>query len=243
MNLRESKGLVLGSLILALMATVGVFAFAYGYTRYGHGFVTSLETNLGEVLMREGIRLEDSGASANAEEIYRQALASKFDGEFNRTFTMKRLGTLVLAQHGPEAALPVLRATAERADAPASVYEPLTIALFDLNQFDEAAQVIAAWLDRAKAEGMSASIALAENFAGRLAEAQGDRASARGHYEAGYALEPHGRNAYALADWHYRAKDYAQALRFANDYLQTGTGERAEYMRDIRKVSAEKLDK
>ncbi|MCC6142403.1 MAG: hypothetical protein IT368_01225 [Candidatus Hydrogenedentes bacterium] len=235
------RGLLLSALIIAFLATAGVFAFAWGYTHYGQSFVSSLQASLGEVLMREGIRLEDSGAYANAEAAYRQALAAKFDGEFNRTYTMKRLGTLLLAQHGPEAALPVLEETAARPDAPLSLYEPLTVTLFDLGRFEEAQTAVDQWLDRAAAENMDASRALAENYAGRLAEKRGDVDGAKEHFEAGYALEPHGRNAYALAEWHYRNDQFEDALRYANDFLQTGTGDRAKYMRDIRRIALEKL--
>lgn len=189
----------------------------------------------GEVLMGEGIRMEEAGQRENAVERYAWALEARFAGEFNRRHTEKRLGALLLRMGRPEEAVPHLRAALEGAHAVGSAHEPLAEALYQTDRLDEAAEAVAAWTAWAEAAGNDGARAEALFHAGRLAWRAGDTDRAIALHEAGNALRPGGRSASDLGILYAERGDAERALRHLDEYLtHGGSGERAAYARALR---------
>lgn len=219
-------------------AVLAGFVLIFG--RFAGPLVNSLDEELGEVLMERGIRFEGSGEVENAKETYLEALERPFHGEHNRADTLKRLGTLYWREGREDAALPYLRDASEFDPPPRSAFEPLVDSLIALNRFDEAEKTLLRWLNLV--EGNAVEVAKAKFYEGRLAVLRGDRKSAEVAFLEGVTLVPGGRNAAELGTLYFLEHRYEEALPYVNQYLETGSGQRAEYLRSVRDRILEKLN-
>lgn len=225
----------------ALCFAVAALAFVYAYANFGTAFVHGLDAALGEVHMREGLRLEAAGALEDAEYRYRQALAARFDDPNHQSLTLRHLGAVLLEKGEPAEAAEALWAAIDAPGTPLSAYELLARALFDLKRPAEFGVLYPRWRAAAESANDAGARALAENYAGRAALETGAPETARAHFEAGIALRPGGRNAYELAQWHYDAGNWAEAIRHAEAYLNEGSGPRAAYMTQVRDIAKRRL--
>ncbi len=217
--------------------------FLAAYPACMRPLLARLDMSVGEVLMEEAMRLEEAGALANAEERYTMAIASRFAGEANRVFALKRLGTLLWQRGEATKARPYLKEAAEGPDAPISGYLPYCHTLLAVEDFGAARACAKRWLGAAQAAGDTGEEARACHAAGRAALGLGDEAGAIAHFERGDALAPGGTNASELAMLFYGQKDYPKALRYVSSYLESGaTGGRARYARDIHRAIQAKMD-
>lgn len=228
--------------IMTLVALCGLFAFAVIFTRLGAPFLDRLESNLGEELMRAGIRLEEAGAVEEARACYERALAGHFEGPQNRALTLKRLGTLLWQDRQYAACLPYLREAVDSGLAPAGIYELLFDALFNLQRFDDAHRVLREWAAVLESrQDTAAALADVKFQEGRLALAQGDKQAAEARFLEGVAASPGGRNASELARLYYAQGRFDDALAYVDQYLRGGgCGPRAE---DDQRLRAQILER
>ncbi|HPO14439.1 MAG TPA: hypothetical protein PLI09_13435 [Candidatus Hydrogenedentes bacterium] len=227
---------------LTAVAQVAVLLVAVLYIRLAPGFLAKLDLNVGEVLMKEGIRFEDAGAIENAKERYTLALDARFAGPQNRVFTLKRLGTLLLNEGQAEKGVVYLQQALDSPYASLTAYEPLLIAYYQLNRLDDAERILKQWQQAAT----NPDNALRATFcfhAGRIAHARGDDAAALTHFQEGQRYAPGGANASELGSLYYQQRQYADAIAALDSYLNSGaSGERAEYARKIRAQSLKMLN-
>ncbi len=239
---REGLPVLRAAVAVAALATVALLLGSFLYVRLAGAFLARLDVNVGEVLMKEGVRFEEAGAFENAKERYRLALDARFEGPQNRAFTLKRLGALLWNEGQFEAALPFLKESAASPVAPVSVYEPLCDALFQLKRYDDAVAVLSQWEQALGAGADAAAKADLLFHAGRIAAARGDVPGAIARFNEGKQLVPGGRNASELAHLYFTEKRYEEAIQSIDDYLRTGaSGSRAEYARNMREVALRRL--
>lgn len=220
---------------LTLLASVVFVAACVGYTRSGAHLLGRLSLSVGEVLMKEGLRLEDAGALENAKERYTAALASRFAGEQNRAYTQKLLGSLYWRDGDYETARIHLREATESTHTSPSFFPPYCDTLLHLKAWEEATTAVERWQRLVAKSGDTESMAEAKYFEGRIALGQGERDRAREAFNEGLKVAPGGKNAAELAQLAYEDKDYPAALAYADAYLQSGaTGDRAEQIRQLR---------
>ncbi|HNT90006.1 MAG TPA: tetratricopeptide repeat protein, partial [Candidatus Hydrogenedentes bacterium] len=177
----------------------------------------------------------------NAKAVYGEAIARPFYGPQNRADTAKRLGVLHWQAGELEAAAPLLREAAVFDPPPLSVFEPLCDCLMALGQYAEAEGLIARWITIAGELGLPLEIAKAKYYEGEIALAQGDPERAEACFLEGVQHVPGGRNASELGLMYYEQGALEQALPYIDAYLETGTGERAEYFRWLRGHIVEKV--
>jgi tetratricopeptide (TPR) repeat protein len=230
------------ALWLGLAAAMVLYATCAVYVRIAPPWLDSLGDAVGEVLMREGVRLEAAGALENAEARYVQALAAPFAGDFNRAHTGKLLGALRWRQGQYEAAIPPLRAALEGPVPSLNAYEPLTDSLLQLGRLGEAATVAAAWGAAAETRGDRAAQSAARYQAGRIAQRQGDLDQSIALHEQGLALDPASTSASELGIIYAGLGDRTKAIAYLDHYLtHGGSGDRASYVRQLRARLATEL--
>jgi tetratricopeptide (TPR) repeat protein len=219
------------------LCALALFAVAaWGYAQYGARLLARLDVSVGEVLMNEGLRLQEAGAIENAKERYAAALLTRFGGEQNRVYTLKLLGTLHWSEGAYARALPYLEEAAKSPHVEASFLEPYCDTLYQLQRYAEAGAAIEQWQKALATRDDRAAMADTKFHEARLALAQGDRASARRAFEEGALLAPGGRNAAELADLAFEDGDYTAALAHVDAALESGTvGSRAQHLRDLRR--------
>ena len=227
---------------LTALAAGALLAFCFLYSRLAPAFLARLDTSVGEMLMEEGMRLEQAGAFENAKERYRLALDSRFEGLQNRAHTLNRLGIRLWLEGNLEDAATYLQQAADSPYAPISVYAPLCDALMKLKRHADARKLLGRWQAAADASGISSYQAEAKFYAGQIAMADGNTEAAMARYREGDAIAPGGRNAAELAYLYYDAGEYEKALVFAERYLKNGgAGSRAAYARQIRAEAQKRL--
>jgi len=236
-------GLGWATCLLTLVTVGGLLAFVLVYTRLGAPFLDRLEANLGEELMRTGMRMEEVGALEEAREYYERALAGRFEGPQNRILTLKRLGALLWQDRQYEMCLPYLQEVANSAHAPTGIHELLFDALFNLRRFEEAQQVLRQWAAALDARQDTAVARADLKFQeGRLALAQGDTQTAEARFLEGVAASPGGRNASELARLYYAQGRFDDALEYIDQYLRgAASGPRADDDRRLRARIVEHL--
>lgn len=227
---------VLGfSLAATALLALGMLA----YIQFVPPLLARLDVQIGEVLMREGIRFEAAGAIENAKERYALALQARFAGPQNRAYTLKQLGSLIAAEGDAEGAIPYLREAADSPHAPITVYDPLAAALLKLGKDAEIEALMPQWLAALDAHPNPTSHAAALYYQGRIAFGRGDDAAAEQYFDEAHALEPGGRGTAELASLYYRSARYAETIAAIDLYLQSGaSGGRAEYMRNLRAAAS-----
>lgn len=233
-DIRPELGLMRSVTLLTCIGMTVFLAGTWLYARTGGPIVDAFDEELGEVLMERGMRFEEAGALENAKATYTQALQRPFHGPQNRADTQKRLGVLHWQAGEMEAALPYLRQAAEAQPPPVSVFEPLCDCLLALARYDEGREAVRRWMVRAEELGLRAEKAKAKYYEGRIALGEGDRQRAETSFMEGLRELPGGRNASELAQMYYEDGRCEEALPHIEAYLETGTGERAEYFRWLR---------
>ncbi len=227
---------------LSIAATALLTLSMLGYVRFVPPLLARLDVQIGEVLMREGMRFEAAGAVENAQERYLLALQARFAGPQNRAHTLKQLGTLLWAEGDAAGAIPYLREAAESPYAPITVYEPLADALLQLGRDAEAEAVIGQWREVLDAHPDREARASAEYYLGKIARDRGDRDAAERHFAAAHELQPGDRGTSELAVLYYESKRYAEAIAAVDQCLQAGvSGARADYLRQIRAIALRRL--
>ncbi len=219
-------------LTVTVAATAGVYVFSLAYVSLGANFVEGLEQNLGEVLMREGGRLEQAQQYEAAIETYRRALAQNFRGPHNEAHVLKRLGTLLWQRQDWEEAAAVLRRAQAHPAHDAGVYLPLVDSLYHMGALDEAAARIADWEAMAESAPPETT-ALRLYHAGRIEAAQGDTETAVKDWRTAAALHPRGLGAYALGLHLFEQGEVAAALPHLRAYAGRNTGAQAANARAI----------
>lgn len=226
---------VVTALLLGVTAAIVVYAACQVYVRVAPPWLASLGDELGDVLMREGLRLETAGALESAQERYEQALSARFAGTFNRAFTEKQLGVLLWRQGRYADAVPHLQAALAGPEPSSTAYEPLADALFQLGRLEDALAVAQTWAAFAAAREDATAQAAALFQAGRVATRQGDLATAMRTYEQSLALDPASTSASDLGILYAQQGDAATAIRYLDQFLSHGgSGSRADYARRLR---------
>lgn len=223
------------AILLGATAAVVVYGACLCYVRLAPPWLASLGDELGDGLMREGLRLEAASAVESAQERYEQALAARFAGTFNRAFTEKQLGVLLWRQGRYADAVPHLQAALASPEPSSTAYEPLADALFQLGRLEEALAVAQTWAAFAESREDRAAQAAALFQAGRVATQQGDLTTAVRTYEQSLALDPASTSASDLGILYAQQGDAAAAIRYLDQYLSHGgSGSRAAYARRLR---------
>ena len=239
-NGRATPSLTGATTFFTLIGLAVLALYVFGFGHVAASLINSLDEELGEVLMERGIDFEAAGQTANAKETYLEALERPFYGEQNRADTLKRLGMIYWEEGQYDAALPYLRNAASCENPPRSVFEPLVDCLAGLNRFEEAEEVLHRWLSLMDKDAHE--LARAKYYEGRLALVRGDRKHAELAFLEGVKAVPGGRNAAELASMYYLEDRYSEALPYVNEYLKTGSGQRAEYMRSVRERILERMN-
>jgi tetratricopeptide (TPR) repeat protein len=230
------------ALWLGLAAAMALYATCAVYVRVAPPWLDSLGDAVGEVLMREGMRLETAGAWENAEARYVQALAASFAGDFNRLHTEKLLGALLWRQGRYVDAEPHLRAAVNSPTPSLGAFEPLVDVLFQLERLDEASTLTETWRAQAEDRGDKTAQAAALFHAGRIALRQEEPDRAIPLYEASLALDAASTSASDLGILYAQRGEPEKAMAYLDQYLaQGGSGSRATYARELRSRLAQEL--
>jgi len=238
----EDRAMIRVVAAISITATVLLTLGMLAYVRFVPPLLARLDVQIGEVLMREGMRFEAAGAVENAQERYLLALQARFAGPQNRAHTLKQLGCLLWYRGDPAAAIPYLQEAADSPHAPVTVYEPLADALLQLGRGAEAEAVIGQWREVLDAQPDREARASAEYYLGKIARDRGDRDAAERHFAAAHELRPGDRGTAELAVLYYESKRYAKAIAAIDQCLQSGvSGARANYLRQVRAVALRRL--
>ncbi|HOZ46468.1 MAG TPA: hypothetical protein PLO37_10840 [Candidatus Hydrogenedentes bacterium] len=237
-EVQPPRGLPPGANRLALSVSAVVFtafvAFTVVYGLLGTPVVSGLSDRLGEIMFERGKQFEAARQYENAILCYRRALECRFAGAQNRTFTLKRLGTLLYMREGPEVALEYLEEAYHGEDTPITLYAPLCESLIRAGRMEDVLEVAQRWFDEATAAARPDDQAQARYYEGVVYQKQGRHEKARETFLAGQAIRPGGNNAYELGVMAFSNHDYDEALRYLDEFLQGGTGGRAQYARQLR---------
>ncbi|MFP4502620.1 MAG: tetratricopeptide repeat protein [Candidatus Hydrogenedentota bacterium] len=236
----EPAGLLRATVVLTAVALIAFLGGTALYVHLGGGMVNALDEELGEILMQRGMRFEKAGQLENAKATYREALECTFTGPQNRADTLKHLGVLYWNEHEYAKALPLLREAVSFDPPPMSAFEPLADCLYQLGRFEAAETLLDRWQRRAGDLGHAGQIARAKYYEGMIALEHGATQDAIEAFRAGVEHVPGGRNASQLGVLYYEASQYDKALTYIDQYLETGTGNRAQYMRQLRKRALER---
>lgn len=213
--------------VAAFLAVSFLYGGALLFTRYSGPLLERAGQGVGEVLMKEGQHLETGGDPQGAETAYRAALAAGFAGLQNRTFTEKRLGTLLWQAGRLEEALPHLEAAVSlRPGTELLAYAPLCATLLALGRHAELEHAAQDWK---KAAGTNAKVeAEACYFLGKAAQAQGNELPALESFKEGAELAPGSLASGALGLFHFERKQYEEARPHLEAYLLLGTSGKPE---------------
>lgn len=230
----EASSLAGVALLLSLIACCGFCLFVFAYARVGERLIEQSVRKQGMIYLEQAQRLEAAGEFDSAAAQYRLALDAQFDAYKYRTYTLKRLGALLWWREGPEAALPYLQEAFRQPDAPITLYEPLCDSLIQLSRHDEVYDVLARWRDAARSAGDKEQEALSHYYEGKAFQETGDETKAREAFVAGTQVQPGGRSAYELGVGYEREGDDESALLYIEQFLETGSGDRARHARSLR---------
>lgn len=222
--------------ILALSAACFALfvTFVVLYASFGGRFVAGMERSIGDVLLADAVRLENTGDYDNAVQTYRLALESRFRHQQTRTETLRRLGALVGWREGYREALPYLEEAFLNGDYSIWLYEPYGNALLAAARDDEAFALVEEWLARANKEDRIDQQALARSLEGRCYLKRGEKQRALDAFLAGDALQPGGINAYQAGVLSYELGDANRALQLLDLFLRDADGPQAEHARNLR---------
>lgn len=207
--------------VLAFAATLLLYAGMGWYVRNSAPFLQAFDRNIGECIMKEGMRLQDAGDPHSAQAVYLAALRARFEGPQNRATTEYRLGLALEAQGLRDEAVSHLRNAVEQGCVAA--YPSLCENLLRLEHFDDLRRFADAW-KRAPALG-KAQKAQALYFFGKAALLQGDAPAAEKAFQGGYALEHRSVNACALAELYAGSGKREAAEPLWKDCLDCGAPE------------------
>lgn len=211
--------IVLSLLSFILFSTV-IIAFA----RYGEDFIRRRDYSVGEVLMREGKRLEESSVPDKAQTTYERALLARFNDPKNRTFTLERLGRIYWGKEHYNAAVEKLLLASTGQNASIALYEGLVDSLIRLGRLDEAQQHIEAWTKRMNdsQENTSEQQKLVLRYTAFLSEKRGDMDTAIAEYEKCFKEYSDAESAARLAELLAERGDATSALRYLDHYFLLG---------------------
>jgi tetratricopeptide (TPR) repeat protein len=221
-------------LTLSGLAFAGMTAFIILYAHLGGPFVADMEKSIGEVLLADGIRLENATDFDNAIQTYRLAVESRFTHQENKTEALRRLGTLLGWREGPQEGLPYLEEAYRNGDFSIWLYEPFCSALFDVGRVEQAFELAEEWYGRAIQEDRSDHQARAKNMEGKCLLKLGDKQLALDAFLEGHAIQPGGSNACQAGILYYEMGDSRRALQFLELFLRDADGPQAEYARTLR---------
>lgn len=220
--------------LFALCVFLVVMAVMVMYAHKGESWVNTLGLRLGEVGLENGQQYQAAGEYDQAIDAYKQALNAKFALRKNRTFTLIKLGTLLMWRTSHEAALPYLEEAARDPEAPLSVFEYLCDCLITAKQYAKVHEAVRQWDSAAARARQTASQAQAKYYDGEAYRAEGNDPQALASYLAGNDIQPGGLNAYEAAQLLHKNGQLDKALELLELYLPGGSGGRAEYARYLR---------
>jgi len=220
----RKQGVIIAALSIAVVFIL--FIMIAAYARYGEEFVRRRDDSVGDMLMREGKRIEAGGVEARALETYERALKARFNGPENRTFTLERAGELHWRSGNVEKAAAYLSRALEGPGASLTPYEGLVDSLIRLNRLDEARQRLADWervLEGVDDDGQAAKACYAS---GRMTEAEGDVEGAMEHYKHCVAQYDCAFSAARLGELYFDKDNQGNALRYLDTYFLLGAPRR-----------------
>jgi tetratricopeptide (TPR) repeat protein len=227
--------------VCAVLTSLAFAAFVVGYARYAEPVIARMDRSLGIVQFEKGQRFQEAGEYANAIQCYQLALEGKFEDPKYRTFTLKALGALLWWREDPQAALPYLEEAYAQPEVPITLYAPLCDSWLQVGRLDEIPSACERWRADAIAQRDAGQHAQAMYYLGRVTRELGDESGAREYFVQGVQLRPGGFNAYELGVSHYRSGEYEQALAYLDEFLEGGSGGRADYARRLRAEILKKL--
>jgi len=241
MNGGTTKSLLRAAIAIAAAGLILLVAMATLYVGNGARLLARMDLSVGEILMNEGMRFQESGASENAKERYRAALGARFAGEQNRILTLKLLGALYWADQDYERAVPLLEEAVASPHVAPTYFEPLCDSLYQLQRYDEVLALLPRW--KAAAADRPDIGAVAAYFEGVTLLMKRRWEAAVAAFEAGNRLAPGGRNAEELARIYANRGELKRAMQYIDQYLATGApGARMERMLALRQELAPLLE-
>lgn len=222
------------TIALAVAVTLVFSAFVFFFARYGEEFVRRRDHTVGEVLMREGMRLEESGMDALALETYERALNARFHGLHHRTFTLQQAGLLLWRAGRHEEAANHLERSLEGPGSTTKPYEGLLDALIHLGKLEEAQRYLADWNEKISMLVQGDEHEKACYAAGLLAEAQGLSKEALDLYEQCVNNHASASSAGRLGQLYADQGENRKAIFYLERYFQLGApGENMMTLLDV----------
>lgn len=220
--------------VAAAAACAAFTAFVFVYPRLAGPAIARMDRALGLEQFENGQRLQAAGEYANAIQSYQLALEGHFEDPKYRTFTLKALGALLWWRESAEAALPYLEEAYQSPYAPLTLFDPLCDSLLQTGRIEDIPPVCERWFHEAGLVNDTEQQARALYYLGKVQQERGDDAGALARFYQGVQLHPGGDNAYELGLAYYNAGDNGQALVYLEQFLESGSGGRAQYARDVR---------
>ncbi len=214
-----SEKLAAPAFALSALCLAGVVAAVWVLDSQAHGLLARLDVSVGEVLMNEGVRLEEGGFPQDAIQAYQTALRARFQGPHHRIHMLERLGALLRDQRGLESALAALEEAAASQHATLAVFEPLFDTLFQLGRDEEARACFTRWAAAAESEANTAQRAEAAYRMALLCERAGDAEEALAHHAESNRLLPGGPSAWVLAQHQFETGEYKAAQKNVETFL------------------------
>ncbi len=219
---------------LAILATLLACAGMGIYARHGERLLRALDNGIGEVLMKEGHRLELAGVNESAKATYRAALKARFAGAQNKAFVQRHLGVMLWKEGRPGEALPLLQAAAAPEEASLAIFEPWCDVLLQLKRSDELKQAAERWRGRLLKEDNPAARALACHYLAQAARLNNSLPEAESLLREGFETYPGGPCAAELALLASERGQTEEARQYAEAFLSSGAcGPMAPRMRAL----------
>ena len=171
---------------LAALFTASVLLFA----AFGDTWVYGLDKQIGEIIASRARELADMGQSEAAIQLYREALAVRFDDPMQRVWTLHRLTQLLLREQRYDEAVEAAEEALELYDENGAPFSHINQAYLHANQFEPMAENAERWQRWAEQTGRATVQADAMHQQGIALLGLGRKEEAIAAFEAAFAIRP-----------------------------------------------------
>ena len=216
-----ARGIRIAGASLAALFVMSVLLFA----AFGDTWVNGLDDQVGEIVSSRAREQADMGQHETAINLYRDALAVRFDDPMQRVWTLHRLARLLLREERYDEAVEAAQEALDLHDENGAPFSYINEAYHESRQFEAMAHNAERWFQWAAKTGRANAQADAKHQRGIALHNLGRKEEAISAFEEAFALRPRedvafdaGRNLALRGDLE-QARPYLEyVVKHANDW-------------------------
>jgi len=217
----------------AAIAAFVVFVFAFA--AFGGDIVFGLDQKVGETVAYQARAYENAGRTQDAIQLYRQAFTVPFDDAGQRYYARRDLADLLLKEELWESAEEQYRRCVEERPNDFKLHSRLATALRQQGKYADLVEFTKRWRAIAAEHDDTGQEAVALYWQGLAYEEEGVLGAALNIYLEGHQTDPTQMNAFHAAKILYEQGNHIRAAELAREYLEHGSGWRANQAKDLLK--------